>query len=124
MSATCRLAAAQTGTLSGSARKIALQYNNVSGSTGAIIVVSPQAPNVPGETRLSVTVTLPADTVWVRAIFYNGALTGQGDLWYDEVMLEEGATAGPYFDGASRNAAWTGAVDGSASVGNGYAGRT
>ncbi len=64
---------------------------------------SASAPNVPGETRLSVTFTVPtnASAAWIRLM--SGASFGHGRVWWDNFSLVEGATAFDYFDGSTED---------------------
>lgn len=113
VTATCRLAAPQTGTLSGWARSIAFFYKlNGTYST----VLSAAAPNTAGSARVSVTVTIPAGSTEAFVRLMNGALQGGGDVWWDDITVERTALQGPYFDGNSPGAYWTGSVDASTSV--------
>ena len=96
--AKCRLLAAQTGTLDGSARKIRVTYDGTGGSN----FFSAAAPNAAGVTTLSITFTVPADATNCRVHLYNGALQGNGDVWWDDLLIVQGAYAGPYFDGSTR----------------------
>lgn len=100
ISATCRIDAAQTGSLSSRARKIVFFHAVTPGVYTE--VASSQLPNVAGsEARLSVTVTLPAGTTEAFARLYNGAYAGGGDVYWDNVLVEEVGVALPYFDGST-----------------------
>lgn len=93
--ATVRLAAAQTGSLSSLARSI-VYVSSVGGT-----VSSSQATNAAGVTSLSLTFTVnPAETS-ASVRLYNGASSGNGDVWWDDVLLIEGNYAGGYFDGST-----------------------
>jgi len=114
ISATVHLAAAQTGTLAGNgARQITAWYTN-----GSITLIKgTQAPNAAGDTRVSVTFTIPstATSAWVR--FYDGAYQGNGDVWYDNIMITQGSTIYNYADGNTTNWVWNGATNNSTSTG-------
>lgn len=99
ISATCRLIAPQTGTLATAARSIRF-FQRI--GTGAYTSVnSTAAPNVAGATRLSITHTLPADATEAFIRLQNGASFGGGDVWWDDLLIEETSTLQPYFDGTS-----------------------
>lgn len=99
ISGTCRLAAPQTGTPSLRARKIVLFYNQNNGAYQE--VSSNQAANVAGIERVKLTFTLPTDTTEAFVRLYNGTVAGSGDIWWDDVIVEEGTTSGDYFDGSN-----------------------
>lgn len=78
-----------------------------------------EAPNVVGVSRISCTFTIPFGTTEMNAAFTLGTRTGSG--YYDNVLIEEGVTAGTYFDGstaatASRTYAWAAAANDSPST--------
>lgn len=114
VSATIRLTGAQTGTVAGAARKLTAWYTDGGVHTQ---VASTQAANSAGVTRLSVTMTIPstATAAWIR--LYNGASTGNGNVWWDSIMLTESAATPNYADGSSPGWAWTGAAHTSTSSG-------
>lgn len=114
-SGTIRLAAAQTGSLAGAARRLTAWYT-VGGAHTRID--SSAAANAAGATRLSVTFTVPAGATaaWLR--LYNGASTGNGDVWWDSIMLNEGSSAVNYADGTSSNWLWSGTAHNSPSYGS------
>lgn len=128
VSATGRLGTTQTGTLSTNARTIQFVYRNSSGtyiSTG-----SPALPNTPGSTRVAVTVTIPTGSTEAYVRLYNGAAAAGGDVWWDDLLVEQSATQGNYFDGSTASSqttsgyappgtwtnAWTSTPDASTSV--------
>lgn len=115
VSGTIRLSAAQTGTLNGSARKLTVWYTTAGGSH--VQTSSAAAPNAAGSTRLSATMTIPSDALgaWIR--LYDGAFTAAGDVWWDSIMVTEGATAPNYADGNSLNWVWSSTVNNSSSTG-------
>lgn len=114
----------QTGTITDQwARRIRVSFNTVAGVTGESVVTSPQAPNVGGqEVELRVTFTLPANVLWARILLGNGAALGGGDVYWDDIMVVEGAYDGPWFDGGSivnedlRRTMWLGDADASRSA--------
>lgn len=128
-SGTCRLSAPLTGTLSARSRRIVLFYK-AAADPGYTEVQSTQAPNVAGETRVSLTFTIPSTAAEAFVRLYNGAMAGNGDVWWDNVLIEETATLRPYFDGtnpAVQNLAKTApsAYNGlTATTGVSYAGET
>lgn len=94
--ATCRLAAAQTGTLHEFARKIVVVQNG-----GTVVASSSAAPNTAGATQLRLTFTLPADATAATIRLYNGASLSAGDVWWDQFAVIEGTYTDAYFDGSS-----------------------
>lgn len=114
LSAAIRLTGAQTGTLSGSARRVTAWYT-VAGSHTQVATVA--AANAAGSTRLSFSFSIPsnATAAWIR--LYNGASSGGGDVWWDSVILTEGSTATPYLDGNSDGWIWNGVQNNSTSTG-------
>ncbi len=113
-SGTIRLSAAQIGTLSGSARRLTAWYT-VSGVHTQ--TSSAAAANIAGSTRVSVTFSVPASATaaWLR--LYNGTSVGNGDVWWDSIMLTESGSALNYGDGTSSGWAWASAAHGSSSSG-------
>jgi len=115
ISGTVRLSAPLTG---GSIRAQALKivaYQKTGGSISG--TESAQAPNVAGQTRLSVTMTIPsgATEAWIR--FYNGAMSGGGNVWWDGLMITEGTTTYKYADGTSPGWFWKSTAHNSTSSG-------
>jgi hypothetical protein len=99
--------------------------------TGTAVTVNVGA----GWTRLSVTGTTPANTASVDAVvFCQTTNTSLSNVTYvDAIMLEETASALPYFDGTYvdnytgyglNSKAWTGTANASTSVGTWYQGAT
>lgn len=113
LSATCRVASVQTGTIDSRARKIVTYHSNTSHA-------SAQAPNVVGSTRLSVTFKVTDATAYTSLRLYNGASAGNGDIWWDDVMLIEGSNDVPYVDGSKPFAKWEGSAHASTSIGYPY----
>ena len=106
-----RLSAPQTGTRSSTARTL-----RVSGD--ATIVSAPQAPNTSGVHEVRSIFTATGTTVYVEA--HNGASVGNGDVWWDDLMVVEGSYSGAYFDGNSDDGngydfEWSGTVNASSS---------
>lgn len=100
ISGTARLTAPQTGNLYTIPRRI---YCTIyKGGSGVTWPSSVSAPNEAGVTRLSVTVALPTDASGLEITLYNGATnSADNSVWWDDVLIEESATVGPYFDGNS-----------------------
>lgn len=114
ISATIRLTGPQTGTLGGNgSRQITAWYTN----GGHNLTRGSQAPNAAGQQRVSVTYTIPptATAAWIR--LYNGASSGNGVVWYDNIMITEGSTVHNYGDGNSANWVWDGTANLSTSRG-------
>lgn len=95
---TLHLEAPQQGSLSPNARRILITGSATGGST--------PSPNAAGEYEHRVTFTLPTDATGVTIRLYNGASDGNGDVWWDDVLVVEGAYTGPYFDGSFPGAWW------------------
>lgn len=121
VSATCRLVAAQTGTLNSTPRTIKFFYRVGTGSYQSFNSVA--APNTAGSTRLSVTGTLPVGTTEAFIRLQNGASIGNGDVWWDGLLVEESSTLDDYFDGSFADShdqdkyyRWEGAANASRSV--------
>lgn len=93
-SATIRLAAAQTGTLDSRARKIVAYHSGTSAQGTA-------ATNASGESRISLTFTCTDAAQYQSVRLYNGASVGGGDVWWDNILVEEVNVALHYFDGAT-----------------------
>lgn len=111
--ATCRVKTPQTGTPDAlRARRIQLYYTGVGPSQSA------QVPNVPGVYPLSVTFTVTDSTQYNSLRLYNGASAGNGDIWWDNVMLVEGAYTGDFINpGITPFSKWDGTANASTSVG-------
>jgi hypothetical protein len=86
VSATIQLPAPLTGTLHARSRTIAFWFNGASN-----LALSNQAPNITGQTRLSVTATIPpgSNNAWIR--LYHGGLNGSGIVYWDNIMITEGS---------------------------------
>ncbi|MNQ83338.1 hypothetical protein D3C85_984150 [compost metagenome] len=116
ISGTVRLTAAQAGSLSGNgARQITAWYTSSTGSHS--VTRGTQAANTAGQSRVSVTYSIPATATaaWIR--LYNGASLGNGVVWWDDIMITEGTTNYSYADGDSPNWTWNGTVNNSTSTG-------
>ena len=116
VAATIRLGAAQGGTLDANARTINIGYTNGSGTVWSYATSTP-APNEAGETRLSVTFTIPedADNVFIRLM--NGSRDTK-TYWDGLVIVRGDSDPGPR-SGDTLGWAWDGAPDASTST---YAG--
>ena len=107
LQAVCTLLAPQTGTLNNSARRMQLVSNNVAGWAGARVQHSKQVPNEAGSYQEELVTQIPADSVWASIRLYNGASFGNGDVYWDKLLIVEGDTeeevrrklAQGYFDG-------------------------
>jgi hypothetical protein len=109
--ATCRVLAPQTGTPDIRARRIQLYYTGVGPTNSA------QAPNVPGVYPLRLTFTITDPAQYLNFRLYNGASLGEGDVWWDNIMLVEGDYQGDYIDGTKPFSKWDGTANNSTSVG-------
>lgn len=117
--ATLRMTAALSGPLDSRSRRIYVGANT--GSGNALLAQSAAAPNAAGVTRLSVTFTVPLAATTCYVLLFNGASAGNGDVWWDDLVIVEGTYGGPYFDGATPDTleysySWTGAADASTST--------
>ncbi|ALD63992.1 hypothetical protein AFL94_08735 [Arthrobacter sp. LS16] len=117
VSASVRLATAQTGTLDSNARRITIGITQ--GTTNFAFAVSPQAPNMPGVYRLSVTFTIPADASNAFIRLMNGSSAQK--IWWDNLIVTEGDAPVEYFNGDDLGCSWLGSPHASPSV---YAGPT
>lgn len=116
ISGTIRLTTAQAGSLSGNgARQITAWYTSSTGTHS--ITRGTQAANTTGQSRVSVTYSIPATATaaWIR--LYNGASLGNGVVWWDDIMITEGSTNHNYADGESPNWTWNGTIGNSTSTG-------
>lgn len=77
----------------------------------------PTSPNTSGKVTHVLTVTLPSDTTEAFVRLLHGGLVGSGEIWFDDVLLQEtapGYTGDPeYFDGETSSDSdyvyeWTG----------------
>lgn len=102
VSATLILDKPQTGTLDANARKIMIGAN-----ASFTFAQSQQAPNIPGEHRLSVTFTYTPTVTTGHVRLMNGSRTEKA-YWAD-LVVEEGSTDGTYFDGDQEGCYWEGA---------------
>ena len=117
ISATVRLSAPLTGAFSGNGtRQITAWYANAAGSN-LLAAQSNQAPNSAGTTRVSLTYSIPSDATAAFLRFYHGGSSGSGTVWYDNIMITEGATQRTYADGTSQNWTWNGVPHNSTSTG-------
>lgn len=106
-----RLSAPQTGTLDPRARRIFV------GSTSAVFQ-SNQPPNTAGVHDVSLTFTYGGSGDIRLA---NGASAGNGDVWWDDLIVVEGTYTGDYFDGNTPDTQndeyyWTGTPNASTSI--------
>ena len=118
--AVIRLLAAQTGTLRPDARRFSI--NCTGAAVQPTLTYTSQATNAAGVYLVSATFVVPSDaTSWGFVRLYNGAAAGNSDVFWDELMLVQGAYTGPYFDGSTPAAeghgpaSWTGAPHASTS---------
>lgn len=109
VSATLILDKPQTGTLDANARKIMIGAN-----ASFSFAQSEQAPNVPGEHRLSVTFTYTPTVATGHVRLMNGSRNET--VYWDKLLVEDGTTSGSYFDGDSPGCFWEGTPGNSKSV--------
>ena len=116
VSATIRLAAPLTGTVDADrGRRVTAWYTTAAGTH--VKVNGTQAPNAAGQTRSTVTYSIPADAIgaWIR--LYHGGMSGAGDVWWDGIMITEGAGTPAFADGNSTDWVWNGTTNLSNSTG-------
>ena len=106
-----RIDAPLTGVGSNSRRLLIRWGGAINGSVG-----SAQAPNVAGVHELRVTAAVPAG---VSGVMIQANQEGNGNTWWDDLMIVEGVYDGPYRDGDSPGWAWLGAPGWSQSAGPG-----
>jgi hypothetical protein len=63
-----------------------------------------QATNTAGSQTLTHTFTVNSAATWATVRLYNGASSGNGDVWWDDVVMVEGPYTGGYFDGSKPDA--------------------
>lgn len=78
---------------------------------------STSAANAVGVTAMALTFTVPAGATEAFIRVYNGYTQGAGSVWWDDLMLVEGAYSGDYLDGSKAMARWDAAANASTSVG-------
>ncbi len=117
---TLNLQSTQTGTFQGPTqqRNIMPTFYNSSNTYlsngGANSNVS---PNTAGTYQHRVTVTAPASSSMLRVRLYNGANTGGGVVYWDQMMIVEGSYSGNYYDGDSDGWTWNGTANNATSTG-------
>lgn len=89
--------AALAGTAHANARRIVVLYRI--GAGAYVELASPQAPNAAGNTRLSLTFTLPDGTTEAFIRWYHGHASATSAYWHS-LLLNEG-TSTTYFDGGT-----------------------
>lgn len=109
VSATLIMDKAQTGTLDTNARKIMIGAN-----ASFTFAQSAQAPNAPGEYRLSVTFTYTPTVATGHVRLMNGSRNEK--VYWDNLVVETGTSDGSYFDGDHEGCYWEGAPGLSRSV--------
>jgi hypothetical protein len=109
-----RLSSPLGGSLASSSRTIQTFQ-----SSGSIVANSQPAPNVAGVHNLALTFTPVSNSFEVR--LWNGAEPGQGDVWWDDLIVLSGTYTGSYFDGDTIDTSqvvysWTGTANASTST--------
>ena len=93
-----RLEEQLTGTLATNSRRIRIMKNDT-----VQIARSDAAPNAENSVReVSVSFIVPADATSIRVDLFNGASKGNGDVWWDDLLIVETNDSGVdvnYFDG-------------------------
>jgi prepilin-type N-terminal cleavage/methylation domain-containing protein len=117
---TSHIESPQTGTFQGSGqqRNIFFEFRNASGGyLGTGGGNTPPPANANGTYPQRGTGVAPAGTTTLRIRLYNGATTGGGVVYWDNIMAVEGSYSGGYGDGASPGWAWSGGSNNSTSNG-------
>lgn len=124
-SAILRLEKPQSGTLDPLARAMLAAGINSAG-TSTRWAEGAKAPNVAGEHKVALTWSVPATAQQGGAFFlYNGASVGNGEVWWDALIIEDVTDVMPaddsYFDGGfspdgGKLPAWSGTPNASAST--------
>ncbi|MDX2375631.1 prepilin-type N-terminal cleavage/methylation domain-containing protein [Microbacterium sp. LRZ72] len=115
-----RIEAPQTGSMAGTTqqRSIFLSFLNASNThlgTGGTDPATAMAPNSAGVYELRATGTAPVGTERLSVRLYNGATSGS--VYWDQIMVAEGATHHSYADGGSPGWIWNGSPNNSTSTG-------
>lgn len=121
--ATLRLETSQTGTFQGSAQQrniLPTFFDSAGGYLGAGGNGSTPSPNTPGTYSHRTTVTAPANSTQLRVRLYNGATTGGGVVYWDQVMIADGNFSGGYADGSFTDWIWNGSANNATSTGPSY----
>lgn len=110
MLGTIRIETPQTGTFTSPSqqRNMFPAFHNASGTyvaASGAATTSPSA-NANGTYQHRLTITAPATAVQLRLRLYNGATTGGGAVYWDQIMVVEGSYTGAYRDGNSSNWVW------------------
>ena len=105
--AKARLSTPLTGPLMSRSR--AIYISDGGGTTG------PPFPNEVGVHEVRWTKTMTNNAAALR--LYNGATAGNGDVWWDDLMVVEGVYVGDYGDGNTPGWRWDGASEASTSTG-------
>lgn len=90
------------------------------GSNGGEISFAYKTPidtNVAGPQRHVATFTTGATTAFAFLRVYNGASAGNGDAWWDDLILVEGDYSEGFIDGTKPFSKWDGTANASTSVG-------
>jgi len=113
----------QEGPLLGSGNSNGARQIVVIGSAPWTATRSVQGANAAGNYVHTVTFTVPS-TVYGQVRLYHGhpMTTGQLDVWWDNIVLEEAGGQRVYFDGTYPNAKWNGTAHQSTSTGLGFVG--
>lgn len=87
--------------------------------------VHASAPDTIGVHELSITFTVPVGDSVGLYLYGSSALADSPDIWFDDLIITEEATAGHYFDGSSslndgHVYAWTGTANASTSTERGF----
>ena len=98
-------------------RSYRIQMQFYTGALTLISTVSGTASTCATSTRLSVTGTIPANTVFINFTVYSTGTGSSGDSHQiDALLIERSLTVKDYFDGNTANASWTGTADNSSST--------
>jgi len=115
LSAMYRIPAMLTGTLDGNRASCIIVFWYVSGAYQSQKSCG-GSPNV-GTYPLSLTFTIPAGSTEAFIRLYNGGTVGTSPVYFDSVVLTEGASRPDYVDGDMDGWSWNGTANASSSTG-------
>lgn len=116
VTATSRLAAAQTGVSDGRARRVVVY--SWTGATASSLPSSTAMANAVGSAGHSATFTVPLSATGIDVRLYSGATnSADNSIYWDNVMITKGSDAVQYGDGSSTGWFWDGTTNASMSIG-------
>lgn len=118
---TIRMTQAQGGSPSATRARRIVPFTKI-GAAAYVEHPSAAAPNQAGVTEIRHTFTVPEGATEAFIRLYNGTSEGNGDVWWDNVMVIEGNYTGPFYYGdspapsATERYVWSSAVNASNSI--------